>query len=76
MKCPLCKAPTEVNQTKMQDGTPIRYRHCFNDHSFQTKEVPITEPKPKRKIGKKLAFHEGRPEVARKSAPTGNKAKD
>ncbi len=49
MKCPLCKAPTEVNQTKTEDGIPIRYRHCYNDHSFQTKEVPITEPKPKRR---------------------------
>ena len=48
MKFPLCGAPTEVNQTKTKDGVPIRYRHCFNDHAFQTKEVAITTPKPKR----------------------------
>lgn len=48
MKCPLCKAPTEVKHTKDENGTPIRRRHCFNDHSFNTKEVPITTPKPKR----------------------------
>ena len=52
MKCPLCKAPTEVNQTKDDHGTPIRTRHCYNNHSFQTKEVPITEPKPKRRYTK------------------------
>lgn len=52
MKCPLCKAPTEVKQTKDDNGTPIRRRHCFNDHSFFTKEVPITDPKPKRQYTK------------------------
>lgn len=55
MKCPLCNAPTEVNQTKTVGGVPIRYRHCFNDHTFQTKEVPITEPKTKRKYKKDAA---------------------
>ena len=74
MKCPLCNAPTEVKHTKDDNGTPIRRRHCFNDHSFNTKEVPITTPKPKRTVGKKLAVHEGRPEVARKSASSGSKA--
>lgn len=64
MKCPLCNAPTEVNQTKMQNGIPIRYRHCFNDHSFQTKEWPITEPKPKQRRRKKLAVHESGPKTA------------
>jgi hypothetical protein len=52
VKCPLCKAPTEVNQTKDSHGTPIRTRHCYNNHSFQTKEVPITEPKLKRRYTK------------------------
>lgn len=74
MKCPLCNAPTEVKQTKDDNGTPIRRRHCFNDHSFQTKEVPITPPKPKRTARTELAVHEGGPEVARKSAPSGIKA--
>lgn len=63
MKCPLCKAPTEVKQTKDENGTPIRRRHCFNDHSFYTKEVPITDPKPKRQSRKKLAVHEDGPKV-------------
>lgn len=74
MKCPLCGAPTDVKQTKDEHGVPIRRRHCFNDHSFLTKEVPVTEPKPKRTVGKKLAVHEGRPQVARKSASSGNEA--
>lgn len=74
MKCPLCNAPTEVKQTKDDDGIPIRRRHCYNDHSFLTKEVATTEPKPKREVGKKLAFHEGGPKAARKSASSGNKA--
>jgi len=52
LKCPLCKAPTEVKQTKDDNGVPIRRRHCFNDHSFFTKEVPITDPKPKRPYNK------------------------
>jgi transcriptional regulator NrdR family protein len=74
MKCPLCKAPTEVKHTKDEDGTPIRRRHCYNDHSFNTKEVAITTPKPKRELRKKLAIHESGPEVARKSTPSGNEA--
>lgn len=64
MRCPLCNAPTEVNQTKTQDGTPIRYRHCFNNHSFQTKEVVITQPRPKRTPRQKLAVYEGGPQAA------------
>ena len=48
MKCPLCRAPTEVKTTKSDDETVIRRRHCFNDHTFYTKEDPITKPKPKR----------------------------
>lgn len=48
MKCPLCKAPTEVKQTKTKDDVLIRRRHCFNDHTFQTKEVVVLAPKLKR----------------------------
>jgi transcriptional regulator NrdR family protein len=58
LKCPLCKAPTEVKHTKDDDGTPIRRRHCYNEHSFNTKEVAISEPKPKRRIRKVLAVSE------------------
>jgi transcriptional regulator NrdR family protein len=49
VKCPLCGAPTDVKTTKSDGGTVTRRRHCFNDHTFYTKEAPITEPKPKRK---------------------------
>jgi transcriptional regulator NrdR family protein len=59
LKCPLCKAPTEVKHTKDDDGTPIRRRHCYNEHSFNTKEVAISEPKPKRRIRKSVAVSEG-----------------
>lgn len=48
MKCPLCEAPTEIKETRQRDGEFIRRRECYNYHTFQTKEVPITEPKPKR----------------------------
>ena len=58
MKCPLCGAPSDVEQTKSVDGVPIRRRICFNEHSFNTKEVAITEPKPKRKLRKGVAVHE------------------
>jgi hypothetical protein len=59
MKCPLCGAPSDVKQTKSIDGAPIRRRICFNEHSFNTKEVAISEPKPKRRIRKVLAVSEG-----------------
>ncbi len=48
MKCPLCQAPSDVEQTKTVDGDLIRRRHCYNGHSFNTKEVAISEPRPKR----------------------------
>ena len=64
MKCPLCNAPTEVKQTKTQNGVPFRYRNCFNDHTFQTKEVPITVPRPKRQRNQKLAVHQSRSETS------------
>ena len=50
MKCPLCSAPTDVMNTKSVDGVPIRRRHCYNNHSFTTKEVVTSPPKPKRVI--------------------------
>lgn len=64
MKCPLCGAPTDVKTTKTLNGVPLRRRICYNDHSFHTKEVAITEPKPKRVVFKKLAVHKGGPETA------------
>jgi len=64
LKCPLCGGPTDVVQTKSIDGVPIRRRHCFNDHTFQTKEVPINEPKPKRKLRKSVAVHKDKPKTA------------
>lgn len=44
MKCPKCAAATDVKHTK--DG--IRTRECFNEHTFKTQEIVITEPKLKR----------------------------
>jgi hypothetical protein len=73
LKCQLCGAPSDVKSTKYIDGVPIRRRHCYNEHSFNTKEVAITEPKPKRRLRKSVAVHESGPEVARKSASSGNK---
>lgn len=52
MKCPLCKAPTEVKHTSTKDGVPTRRRHCFNGHTFITQEVAITAPRPVRKYTK------------------------
>lgn len=49
MKCPLCGAPTEVEDTRVKDNIVIRKRMCFNYHVFKTQEVPITEPKEEKK---------------------------
>jgi hypothetical protein len=64
MKCPLCGAPSDVEQTKSIDGVPIRRRVCYNDHSFNTKEVATSTPKPKRGLRKSVAVHEGGPKTA------------
>ena len=47
MPCPLCKATSDVVLTRMVDGHYIRTRECFNQHIFKTKEVVLTEPRPK-----------------------------
>jgi len=44
----LCKATSDVVMTRMIDGHYIRTRECFNTHIFKTKEVVLTEPRPKR----------------------------
>jgi transcriptional regulator NrdR family protein len=54
MKCPLCQAPSDVENTKSVDGIPIRRRVCYNDHSFNTKEVATSEPRPRRKNAKSV----------------------
>ena len=48
MPCPLCKATSDVMLTRFVDGHYIRTRECYNMHTFKTKEVVLTEPKPKR----------------------------
>lgn len=48
MPCPLCKATSDVTLTRLIDGHYIRTRECYNMHTFKTKEVVLTEPKPKR----------------------------
>jgi ssDNA-binding Zn-finger/Zn-ribbon topoisomerase 1 len=49
MKCPKCQAPTDVKQTK----NGLRTRECFNNHTFKTQEIVITEPKQKRQWKKR-----------------------
>jgi hypothetical protein len=49
MKCPLCSAPTDVKHTK----NGLRQRECFNNHTFKTQEILLTEPKLKRSWKKK-----------------------
>jgi transcriptional regulator NrdR family protein len=49
MKCPLCGAPTDVKQTRIQkDNSVTRYRLCFNNHSFRSTEKNVTLPKLKK----------------------------
>lgn len=49
MKCPLCGAPSDVEETRARKGGIIvRRRHCFNDHMFRTEEKAVTVPKLKR----------------------------
>jgi transcriptional regulator NrdR family protein len=50
MRCPLCKAPTEVRETRnMKDNSILRRRVCFNEHVFQTTETATSDPKPRKK---------------------------
>lgn len=48
MPCPLCKATSDVTLTRLVDGAYVRTRECFNEHIFKTKEVVVSEPKPKK----------------------------
>ena len=42
MKCPECKAHTDVKETRqLQGGVVKRKRLCFNGHTFYTEERPI-----------------------------------
>jgi hypothetical protein len=43
MKCPLCKAPTEVKDTRSNGDCMIRRRVCFNMHTFKTEERAVSE---------------------------------
>ena len=49
MKCPLCNAPTDIKESRVTKQGYVRRRECFNEHTFRTVEVLLTEPKPKRK---------------------------
>ena len=50
MKCPLCGAPSDVEDTRTnKDGIIVRRRQCYNDHIFRTEEKAVTTPKSKRK---------------------------
>lgn len=48
MKCPLCQAPTDINETRQVDGTVLRRRECYNMHVFSTQEIVVKPPRPKR----------------------------
>lgn len=39
MKCPLCKAPSSVLETRK--GGTQRRRECFNGHRFTTMEITL-----------------------------------
>jgi transcriptional regulator NrdR family protein len=46
MKCPACKAWTEVRETRDRaDGTTYRRYECANQHRFSTRET-LTPAKP------------------------------
>ena len=47
MKCPVCKAPTEIKDSRLTSKGYVRRRECFNDHVFKTVETLLTEPKKK-----------------------------
>ena len=59
MRCPICNAQTDVEDSRLRKETNcvIRKRKCFNDHSFKTEE---------KVQGDKLLrpVHKGRPEAA------------
>jgi len=46
MRCPECKAHTDVKETRQLQGNVVkRKRLCFNDHLFYTEERPIKKVK-------------------------------
>ena len=48
MKCPKCKAPTEVKDTRIFPTHVTRRRVCYNMHTFRTEEKAVSEPKEKK----------------------------
>lgn len=54
MKCPLCNAPTDIEETRTNSKGYVRRRECFNGHTFSTVEAVLTEPKLKRSSAKRL----------------------
>lgn len=48
MKCPLCRAPTDIKEKRDVNGKVIRRRECYNMHVFSTEEIVITQPRNKR----------------------------
>lgn len=54
MKCPECKAPSSVKETRPLNGAPIRRRWCENGHVFKTREVviPAKAKKPRAALRK------------------------
>ena len=70
MKCPICNAQTDVEDSRVRKETNsvIRKRKCFNDHIFKTEE---------KVQGDKLLrpVHEGRPEAAGADVPSSTEGK-
>lgn len=54
MRCPLCNAPTDIEETRTTSKGYVRRRECFNGHTFSTVEAVLTEPKLKRSPNKRL----------------------
>ena len=54
MKCPLCNAPTDIEETRTTSKGYVRRRECFNGHTFSTVEALLTEPKVKRTTAKRI----------------------
>ena len=70
MRCPICNAPTDVEDSRQRKETNcvIRKRKCFNDHIFKTEEK-IQGDKLLRPV------HKSRPKAAGTDVPSNTERK-
>ena len=70
MRCPICNAPTDVEDSRQRKETNcvIRKRKCFNDHIFKTEEK-IQGDKLLRPV------HKSRPKAAGTDVPSSTEGK-